>query len=41
MNNMFDCYYLKNKMRNINQIVKTLIFFDQNILISILYKNLS
>ena len=38
-NKMIDCYYLKNKMQNINQTVKTLIRFCQDILISILCEN--
>ena len=38
---MINFYYLKNKMRNINQIVKTLIRFCQNILTSNLCESLS
>ena len=38
---MINCYYLKNKMRNMNQIVKTLIRSCQDILTSILCENLS
>ena len=41
MNNMFDSYYLENRMRNMNQIVKTLVFSDQDILISVLCADLS
>ena len=36
---MIDCYYLKNKMRNINQIVKTLIRSCQDILTLVLCEN--
>ena len=41
MNNMLDCYYLEDRVRNISQTVKTLIFSDQDILISVLCENLS
>ena len=40
-NKMINCYYLKNRMRNMSQTVKTLIRFCQNILISALCENLS
>ena len=40
-NKMIHCYYLEDKMRNMNQTVKTLIRFCQDILISVLCEDLS
>ena len=33
---MLDCYYLESRVRDMGQTVKTLVFFDQDILTSTL-----